>query len=85
MKKSLIALAVAATVATPMAASAAMLQAADPDQSGINLYGSLRPQYVNQGNGSEMGDGASRWGIRGSHDLGNGQTVASQGIIPCIS
>ncbi len=71
MKKSLIALAVAATAATPMAASAAMLQAANPDQSGINLYGSFRPQIVSQGSLS-FGDGVSRWGLMGSHDLGNG-------------
>ena len=71
MKKSLIALAVAATAATPMAASAAMLQASNPDQSGINLYGSFRPQIVNEGDLS-FGDGVSRWGLMGSHDLGNG-------------
>ncbi len=76
MKKSLIALAVAATAvaSTPMTASAAMLQAANPDQSGINIYGSLRPQYVYQ-DGSAFGDGASRWGIQGQHDLGNGQAA----------
>ena len=76
MKKSLIALAVAATAvaSTPMTASAAMLQAANPDQSGINIYGSLRPQYVYQ-DGSAFGDGASRWGIQGNHDLGNGQAA----------
>jgi predicted porin len=70
MKKSLIALAVAATVATPMAASAAMLQAAG-DQEGINLYGSIRPQWVSLKDDS-ITDGGSRFGIKGSHDLGNG-------------
>ncbi len=70
MKKSLIALAVAATVATPMAASAATLQAAG-DQDGINLYGSLRPQFVSGGDES-IADGGSRFGIKGDHDLGNG-------------
>ncbi len=70
MKKSLIALAVAATVATPMAASAATLQAAE-DQDAINLYGSLRPQFVSGGDES-VGDGTSRFGIMGDHDLGNG-------------
>ncbi len=70
MKKSLIALAVAATVATPMAASAATLQAAG-DQDGINLYGSLRPQAVT-GDDESVTDGGSRWGIKGDHDLGNG-------------
>ena len=76
MKKSLIALAVAATAvaSTPMTASAAMLQAANPDQSGINIYGSLRPQYVYE-DGSSFGDGASRWGIQGQHDLGNGNAA----------
>ena len=70
MKKSLIALAVAATVATPMAASAAMLQAAG-DQSGIDLYGSIRPQWVSLGD-DVITDGGSRFGVKGSHDLGNG-------------
>ena len=70
MKKSLIALAVAATVATPMAASAAALQATG-DQDAIDLYGSLRPQWVSDGTDS-VSDGGSRFGIRGSHDLGNG-------------
>lgn len=70
MKKSLIALAVAATAATPMVASAAVLQAAG-DQEGINVYGSLRPQFVSSGD-EKIGDGGSRWGIQGSHDLGNG-------------
>jgi len=72
MKKSLIALAVAATVATPMAASAAMLQAAG-EQDGINLYGSFRPQFQ-AGADNEINDGFSRWGIKGSHDLGNGMS-----------
>jgi predicted porin len=71
MKKSLIAMAVAATVATPMVASAAMLQSAG-DQEGINLYGSFRPQYTNQDSASIIRDGGSRWGIQGTHDLGNG-------------
>ena len=74
MKKSLIALAVAATAATPMAASAAMLQAANPDQSGINLYGSFRPQIVSQDTTS-FSDGASRWGVMGEEDLGNGMAA----------
>jgi predicted porin len=71
MKKSLIAMAVAATVATPMVASAAMLQSAG-EQEGINLYGSFRPQYTNQDSASIIRDGGSRWGIQGTHDLGNG-------------
>ncbi len=70
MKKSLITLAVAATAVAPMAASAAMLQAAG-DQDGINLYGSVRPQVVSDGN-TNFSDGGSRWGVKGSHDLGNG-------------
>ena len=70
MKKSLITLAVAATAAAPMAASAAMLQSAG-DQDGINLYGSLRPQITSESN-VNFSDGTSRWGIKGSHDLGNG-------------
>ena len=70
MKKSLIALAVAATVATPMAASAAMLQAAG-DQEGINLYGSIRPQWLSLSDDAIVDDG-SRFGVKGSHDLGNG-------------
>ncbi len=72
MKKSLIALAVAAVAATPMAASAAMLQAAD-EQEGIDLYGSFRAQFQ-AGADNEINDGYSRWGIQGSHDLGNGQS-----------
>lgn len=70
MKKSLIALAVAATVATPMAASAAMLQATG-DQEGIELYGSIRPQWVSLDD-DKITDGGSRFGVKGSHDLGNG-------------
>lgn len=70
MKKSLITLAVAATVATPMAASAAMLQSAG-DQDGINLYGSFRPQVVST-NDVIFDDGGSRWGFKGNHDMGNG-------------
>ncbi len=72
MKKSLIALAVAATVATPMAASAATLQAAE-DQDAISLYGSVRPQFVSGGDES-ISDGGSRFGVMGDHDLGNGQS-----------
>ena len=63
MKKSLIALAVAATTAAPMAASAAMLQAAG-DQEGINLYGSFRPQFISVGS-ERIGDGGSRFGLKG--------------------
>jgi predicted porin len=71
MKKSLIALAVAATVATPMVASAVALQPAG-DQDSINLYGSFRPQYLSTNAVERIADGGSRWGIKGSHDLGNG-------------
>jgi len=73
MKKSLITLAVAATAVAPMAASAATLQAAG-DQDGINLYGSVRPQIVEDGN-TNFADGGSRWGMKGSHDLGNGMSA----------
>ena len=71
MKKSLIAMAVAATVAVPTVASAVALQPAG-DQASINLYGSFRPQYTNIDSASIIRDGGSRWGIQGTHDLGNG-------------
>jgi predicted porin len=71
MKKSLIAMAVAATVATPMVASAAMLQAAG-DQDSIELYGSFRPQFDNRGDEETIRDGGSRFGLTGVHDLCNG-------------
>jgi len=70
MKKSLITLAVAATAVAPMAASAAMLQASG-DQDGINLYGSFRPQVVSEAD-VIFADGGSRWGFKGTHDMGNG-------------
>jgi len=70
MKKSLIALAVAATVATPMVVSAAALQPAG-DKDAIDLYGSIRPQWVSSGD-NVVTDGGSRFGVKGSHDLGNG-------------
>jgi predicted porin len=71
MKKSLIAMAVAATVATPMVASAAMLQATG-DQDAFDLYGSFRPQFISISNDEAIRDGGSRFGLKGTHDLGNG-------------
>ncbi len=62
MKKSLLALAVASVVAAPMVAIA----------DGPTVYGSLRAQLVSAGGDLDIGDGVSRWGVKGSHDLGNG-------------
>ncbi len=62
MKKSLITLAIAAVVATPLTASAA------------EVYGSFRTQLVSNGGDLDIGDGGSRYGVKGSHDLGNGLT-----------
>ncbi len=69
MKKSLIALAIAATAAAPMAASAASHGA-----SGATVYGSFRADLVSNGGDLDISDGGSRYGVKGSHDLGNGLT-----------
>lgn len=66
MKKSLIALAVAATAAAPMIASAA-----SHGPSGATVYGSFRTQLVSNGGDLDIGDGGSRYGVKGTHDLGN--------------
>ena len=66
MKKSVLALAVAAVVATPITASAA------GHASDATVYASIRSQLVSNGGDLDLGDGGSRWGIKGAHDLGNG-------------
>lgn len=77
MKKSLITMAVAASFVTPMVASAATIQQpldkdGEESTSTLGLYGSARPQFVSGGE-EKIDDGGSRWGITGTHDLGNGR------------
>ena len=68
MKKTLIALAVASVVATPLAATAAS------HGDAATVYGGFRVQLVSNGGDLNIGDGASRYGVKGEHDLGNGLT-----------
>ncbi len=62
MKKTLIAMAVASVVAAPMVAVA----------DGPTVYGSLRVALESNGDTLDVRDSATRWGIKGSNDLGNG-------------
>jgi predicted porin len=72
MKKSTIALAVAAALAASAAA-----------QAETTLYGSVRAgiQWTDPNNGNDnwqVKDESSRWGIKGSEDLGNGLSAIYQ-------
>jgi predicted porin len=71
MKKNIIALAVAAAVAAPMAASA-----------DATIYGKLHLDFLNQDDGSDGGlfvsSNDSRIGFKGSEDLGNGLSAIWQ-------
>ena len=65
MKKSLIAMSVAAVVAAPMAANAAG-----------TVYGQLQAEISNNDAGTQMIDNArGRIGFKGSEELGNGMTM----------
>jgi len=71
MKKNIIALAVAAAVAAPMAASA-----------DATVYGKLHLDFVSQDDGSDSGlfvdSNDSRLGFKGTEDLGNGLSTIWQ-------
>ena len=68
MNKKLIAAAVAGAIAGPTVMSAA---GAD-----VSVYGALYPRIAIQDGDVTLEDGASRFGIKSSKDMGNGNTVA---------
>lgn len=88
MKKSLLTLAISATVAVPMVAFAEShakeAEMAEWDQMDhhsavhakeghkTSVYGSIRPQLVFNGGDADVGDGGSRFGVKGTKSLGNG-------------
>lgn len=58
---------------TAILASAVALVLSGTAAADVNLYGSLNTNLVSEG-GLNISDGSSRWGVKGTHDTGNGLT-----------